>query len=113
MSVHLDRNIEWLRTVAQAHHLDGEWLADQVFPAGSMYAFRPKALEPLMEWQALIPSMEAECGQHDGTWAHAMERLVGTSCRRAGMRVTELQGYREGVPHFAYRQALTANHTWA
>jgi hypothetical protein len=113
LSVHLDRNAQWLGTVAETHHLDGKWLVEQMFPAGSMYAFRLKALQPLLEWQARLPPMEAEEGQQDGTWAHAMERLVGASCGRAGMWMTELKGHRAGVPHFAYRQALLTSHIWA
>jgi hypothetical protein len=112
VGVHLDRNAQWLQTVAQAHRLDGEWLLGQLFPAGSMYAFRLQALEPLLHWTTNIPSMEIELGQKDGTWAHAMERLVGASCLQAGLNLAEMKGQRQGIPHFAYRQALPGNHPW-
>lgn len=58
---------------------------DGVFPAGSMFWFRPKALAPLLKIS--IHDFDVERGLVDGTRAHAIERLFSTVCEHQGFSV--------------------------
>jgi lipopolysaccharide biosynthesis protein len=57
-----------------------------LFPAGSMFWFRPKALSTLIDLDFSIEEFPEERGQTDGTLAHAIERGV--------LFVVEHNGYR-------------------
>lgn len=59
------------------------------FPAGSMYWFRPAALEPLRKLQLTENDFETEAGAQDATMAHVVERLVGISAWISGHDVAE------------------------
>jgi lipopolysaccharide biosynthesis protein len=58
--------------------------APLVFPAGMMFWFRPSALEPLIEAEALLQIPPQEPVLHDGTSLHALERLTLHACEVAG-----------------------------
>lgn len=61
-------------------HLRGD--VQLVFPAGSMYWFRPKALEKLLLLRS--SSFEDECGRSDGEYAHAAERSIFVILQESG-----------------------------
>lgn len=58
------------------------------FGAGSMGWWRLQALRPLLDAHLHRSAFEDEQGQIDGTLAHAIERVLGACCERAGLRVT-------------------------
>lgn len=57
-----------------------------IFPAGSMFWFRPKALSTLIDFDFSMEEFPEEKGQTDGTLAHAIERGL--------LFVVEHNGYR-------------------
>jgi lipopolysaccharide biosynthesis protein len=69
-----------------------------VFPAGSFYWFRPRALAPLMVLGLDPLEFAAEGGQRDGTVAHALERLVGLAASTDGWRVEPTASAFAGEP---------------
>lgn len=54
------------------------------FPAGSMFWFKPKALAPLLDCGLTFDDFPEECGQIDGTLAHAIERAFLFIAETAG-----------------------------
>jgi O-antigen biosynthesis protein len=56
------------------------------FPSGSMFWARPSALAPILSLGITIDDYADECGQIDGTLAHALERLPAYSAEVAGYR---------------------------
>ncbi|MEI8395708.1 MAG: rhamnan synthesis F family protein [Rhodospirillaceae bacterium] len=54
------------------------------FPSGSMFWARPTALKPLLDLEMTFEDFDRECGQTDGTIAHAIEHLYYHICEQAG-----------------------------
>jgi lipopolysaccharide biosynthesis protein len=70
------------------------------FPAGSMYWARVNSLSPLL---SLIDydRFEYEYGQVDGTYAHAIERIIALVVGRSGYSLAEIDhSIPEGYAHF-------------
>jgi tetratricopeptide (TPR) repeat protein len=57
-----------------------------VFPAGSMFWYRPAALKGLLNKDWKIDDFPEEAGQSDGTIIHAMERLILTLANHNGFQ---------------------------
>jgi lipopolysaccharide biosynthesis protein len=70
-----------------------------IFPAGSMFWFRPEALAKLIELEDSLFPMEE--GLADGTTAHAVERLFASLAESAGYIIEKLPDShpKEKIPH--------------
>lgn len=77
--------------------LSSDFIGITEFPAGSMAFYRVSALSSLLDSEVIEQVFEEECGQLDGTGAHALERLIPEAVRQAGFR---------GVPTFGLRDRL-------
>ncbi len=71
---------------------------DLAFFEGSMFWFRPAALEPLRRLGLTSADFEEEAGQTDGALQHAVERCFGLAARAAGYWTTDLSGRRVLTP---------------
>jgi tetratricopeptide (TPR) repeat protein len=60
--------------------------AMDVFPAGSMFWYRPAALKGLLNKDWKIDDFPEEAGQSDGTIMHALERLIPTVANYNGFQ---------------------------
>jgi lipopolysaccharide biosynthesis protein len=59
------------------------------FIASSMFWARLAALQPLLDSHLREWEFETEAGQLDGTFAHAVERVLALAARHAGFRIME------------------------
>jgi lipopolysaccharide biosynthesis protein len=64
-----------------------------VFASGSMYWVRLEALRPLLDAHLCVDDFETENGQIDGTFAHAIERII--------VRVIQASGHEHTTAAFA------------
>lgn len=81
-----ERNIKKIRMTANLLRLSSDFIGITEFPAGSMAFYRVSALSSLLDSEVIEQVFEEECGQLDGTGAHALERLIPEAVRQAGFR---------------------------
>ncbi len=76
------------------------------FPAGSMFWFKPKALAPLFDSGLTFDDFPEECGQLDGTLAHAIERAFLFIVEATGFCWVKIDG---GGKNFDMTPTLQSN----
>ena len=83
----------WGSNVRQSLHLAQrmgvapEALSQLQFVAGTMFFCRWQALTPIWALSLRPDDFEEECGQVDGTLAHAVERAFGMACHTSGLKI--------------------------
>jgi lipopolysaccharide biosynthesis protein len=82
-------NQRWLdELLRQTGHAERAGRYKWKFAAGTMFAFQFKALHALLNEDAIsLACFEAEAGQLDGTYAHAMERMLGLFATAQGGKI--------------------------
>lgn len=65
---------------------------DLRFPVGSMFWARTAAMQPLLDLALRPEHFPPEAGQVDGTLAHAIERMLGVTCRATGHHILPVVG---------------------
>ena len=84
----------WGANAARVHELAerlgyGAPMEPFMFPAGSMFWIRSRALKPVIELAFKTDDFEHEAGQVDGTLAHALERLFPIAAKMRGFRLAD------------------------
>lgn len=80
------------------------------FPAGTMFWFRPDAMDSLVELGLTPDDFEYEQGQFDGTLAHAFERLFPLIGERKGFRLDTPAG--DVTPHAPASRVIPIGSQW-
>ncbi|MGB7244268.1 MAG: glycoside hydrolase family 99-like domain-containing protein, partial [Sulfitobacter sp.] len=68
------------------------------FPAGSMYWLKPSMIDMIRGLYLTEQDFDPECGQTDGTLAHAFERALGLMADAAGQTVRQTSQLRAQPP---------------
>ena len=103
IALHLDRNYNSIASYQQSSQVDGSWLLEQNYIAGSMMAGQIEAVAPWIKMITSISVFEPERGQTDGTVAHGLERTLCLDLQARGWSLVELEGDADSIPCFGYR----------
>lgn len=89
---YIGSNMAWVEKLVIELGETTQWLenAKPWFAAGSMFWFKPKALQSLLYCESIQKDLfEAETGQIDGTLAHAIERILGCVTLASGYHMVD------------------------
>lgn len=88
-SVELRQNSDHLAELLKSQKIDPHRILKQPFIAGSMMAGKIQSIKDLVEIKVSMNDFELECGQTDGTLAHAIERLLSWTATNKGLKIRE------------------------
>jgi lipopolysaccharide biosynthesis protein len=95
MNEYFGSNAQTITSLSLRLGLDLEKIKPLKFVAGSMFFARVSALNPLLNLAINELDFEVEAGQVDGTFAHAIERIIAVSCNASGYKLIDLKS--EGI----------------
>jgi len=109
MSLYFGGNALALSYYCNIFNISAKELKNMLFVAGSMFYARTHAIEALIKLQIPSSMFEEESGQHDGTMAHAIERVFTLSAYHVGMSIADTS-----FPKDIEKVHITENHpyTW-
>lgn len=107
LALHIDRNYMRVAAYQKSYKLEGAWLLDQSYIAGSMMSGRLKAILPWIKMVSSLSDFEFERGQTDGTMAHGLERTLCLDLQSRGWSIIEIEGNMDDVPGFGYRGVVS------
>jgi len=87
LSLFWGSNARQLLPLAQRMGITPEALTHQYFVAGTMFFCRWQALLPVLALNLRSEDFDDECGQVDGTMAHAVERVFAMACYAADLKI--------------------------
>ncbi|WP_249582802.1 glycoside hydrolase family 99-like domain-containing protein [Pseudomonas viridiflava] len=96
---HWGGNAENCARLANRMGFEFEEIIDKEFPAGTMFFAQTKALLPLLNLAIDDHDFDEELGQTDGTFAHAIERMISISSLAAGLTTIEQTSTKTKKPY--------------
>ncbi|WP_122266992.1 glycoside hydrolase family 99-like domain-containing protein [Pseudomonas syringae] len=96
---HWGGNAENCARLANRLGFEFEEIIDKEFPAGTMFFAQTKALLPLLNLAIDEGDFDEELGQTDGTFAHAIERIISISSLAAGLETVEQVSKKSKKPY--------------
>jgi lipopolysaccharide biosynthesis protein len=93
MSLYYGANAARVKELCMRMGLHEEHLRDYIFVAGSMFAIRAQALEPVLALRLKEADFEPENRQVDGTLAHAVERIFTAALIDRGLTLCDTDSY--------------------
>ena len=102
-SVELRQNVEHILSLLAKYKINGQWVLQKNFIAGSMMAGKGETLKRMSSISLSINEFEPEEGQTDGTLAHALERLISWVAIQGNLVIKEI-GYKlESSQNYGYK----------
>ncbi|MCR8722004.1 rhamnan synthesis F family protein, partial [Pseudomonas syringae] len=96
---HWGGNAENCARLANRLGFEFEEIIDKEFAAGTMFFAQTKALLPLLNLAIDEDDFDEELGQTDGTFAHAIERIISISSLAAGLETIEQASKKSKKPY--------------
>ena len=96
------KNKDTAISLAKKFDCPNKFFTDFYFVAGTMFWFHADALKPLLSINITDEKFEDEGGQLDGTIAHAIERVIGLSCKKAGLSIEDTDGGENENPDYKF-----------
>ena len=87
---YLGSNLPHVQKLLEKLSIPYEKYLDTYFVAGTMFAAKTDAMQPLLDIKLTSGDFETESGQTDGTLAHAVERIISIAAMKAGFHTSSI-----------------------